>query len=214
MKRSTKHTLLGSSVTLLAVGIIFLIFFRRDEIPVQDLQVTAAPKGEVETQAPEAETSPAVERKGPDTEALETTRSMLKNNLSALYTGQRLFHEEYKRYTTDLVFIGPILTPNTNFKYGFVRPYRDVDTIIVEGAAEDPMRMTSDDVMSFETESSYTPEAEAIDLRSFASYCKKGCTASGNQFEILIVAPLPNGKFDAWVIDEEKKIQQVLDGSK
>lgn len=190
-------------------------FFSRREDPAKSETRKVAPS--VPSQRPPEtpmppKVIPPTARATVDMKKIENLRSQIKLNLSGIYTAEASMHADYKRYSTDLTFMGMGPGPEMNFKYGFIHPFRPKDTPEDSPLREDPTRMSTDETLSEEEGASYTPEAEAIDLSQFEKYCRKGCTASETGFEVIIVAPLPNGDYDVWLIDEEKKIVQVRNG--
>lgn len=146
-------------------------------------------------------------------EDIKSIRSKQKLHLSAIYTALKAMHADFKRYSTDLHYMGYRPDTEIDLKIGFIKPYYPADLETSENSYEDPERMTN--VLSADDPAvTITDLADAIDLSSYEHLCKKGCTANEKGFEIMVVSPLQNGKHDVWVINEKKEIVQVQDGMK
>ncbi|MES2526555.1 MAG: hypothetical protein V4598_05685 [Bdellovibrionota bacterium] len=146
-------------------------------------------------------------------ENIKDIRSKQKLHLSAIYTALKSMHADYDRYSTDLFYMGYGPEGEIDFKIGFIKPYYPEQLASTEHSYEDPERMTN--VLGIEDPSvTVTDLVDAIDLSSYEHLCKKGCTANEKEFELMVVSPLQNGKHDVWVINENKQIIQVLDGTK
>ncbi len=146
-------------------------------------------------------------------EDIKSIRSRQKLHLASIYTALKAMHADFKRYSTDLHYMGYRPDTEIDLKIGFIKPYYPADLETSENSYEDPERMTN--VLSADDPAvTITDLADAIDLSDYEHLCKKGCTATDKEFEIMVVSPLQNGKHDVWVINEKKEIVQVLDGTR
>ena len=156
----------------------------------------------------------SVSRSLPDEATITQLRSRAKLDLSALYTGQAAFFADHNRYSTDLVFIG--WSPSQeqmDFKLGFLTEYRPAKLAVVNGTEEDPSRLDSDEFLGGDDRYRYTSAAEPITLFDYEKFCRRGCTATKDTFEILVILPLgDSGKVDVWSINQDKKLLQLWDG--
>lgn len=153
---------------------------------------------------------------------IQKLRNEAKLSLASNYVAMISFKAEWNRYTTDLRSAG--FTPNKSelsYKQGFINQFQPADKAN-QNTNEDfhsTKNLTVDTYIGeYDSQSEqifrYAPGVENINLDDYSSYCKQGCSASANQFEILLVLPLPNSnKVDVWTINERKVMQQVLDGT-
>lgn len=95
--------------------------------------------------------------------------------------------------------------PIIKFKMGFlgdVQPERSsTDVLIGEMAAGTGERYR------------YSDEVRSLDLRDYSHYCKNGCNASKEGFEMLLVVPLDAEHVDVWLVNDNKEMVLVKDGS-
>ncbi len=153
-------------------------------------------------------------------EQLRERRSEAKMALASFYSGQKAFHAEYKRYSTDLKAIG--WRPNEpliKYKIGFVAAFRPSSYSDSEEFREDPTRLDTDSYINDAANElgevfKYDERVESVRLSDYETYCKKGCTADETGFEILVVMPLGNsGRVDVWSINDQKEIRLISDGA-
>ncbi len=178
----------------------------------------AATKTVVESAKPAPELQ--VRRKElPDAATLHELRSGVKLNLSTIYSAQKAFFSDYKRYSTDLIYVG--WAPNVakmNFKLGFLQPFRPKTLSTSDGTEEDPSRLDSDEFLQTPFADSgdrfhYSKAAEAISLFDYEKFCRQQCTANSKGFEVLVVLPLgESGRVDVWSISDKKELRQLWDG--
>jgi hypothetical protein len=183
----------ASIALLIAIAIYFSIPAEQPKtLEVNPKPVTEPTVSPVPVQTVSATPVAPKEKKKLHPEELKKLRSEMKSSLAAAYTALAAGRADFNRYSTDIKYLGMSVGPNMKFKWGFLHPFDPDEKVSDQYDDEDPMRMTSDDLVR-EYDGSYTPEAHAIDLAQFASYCKKGCTASEKGFEVIIVTPIPGG---------------------
>lgn len=153
-------------------------------------------------------------------ERIEKIRNMTKATLSMSYTAQKTYFAENKRYSTDLKSIG--WSPpeaEMHFKMGFINPYRPPEYRDYPGLREEPLRLDTDTFLNETAIESndiyqYTSETKNIRLSDYERYCRAGCTADDQHFEIMIVVPLDkSGHEDVWIINEKKEMTLVVNGA-
>jgi hypothetical protein len=151
---------------------------------------------------------------------VEELREETKAFLSSIYTSQKAFQAEYNQYTTDLVGSG--MVPSSAiipFKAGFLEPSEESNEISPEENIN-ARRLSTDSFIGDLDDYShstfqYAPFVREIDLDSYKDYCKHGCTADKQGFEMLIATPLGNsGQIDVWIVNDNKEIILVKDGTK
>jgi hypothetical protein len=210
------------------LALILLVTYWPGPAKENDSQRAANPKvAPLAQPAPQLSLSPKIARDDssnpprslPDEATIQSLRARVKLNLSTIYAAQKSFFADFGHYSTDLVFIG--WSPNVaqmDFKLGFLQPFQPSKPAVAGGTEEDPSRMDSDEFLGVLNHDQsepghYTKAAEAISLAEFERFCRKGCTANTNSFEVLVILPLgESGKVDVWTINESKKLQQVWDG--
>ena len=158
-----------------------------------------------------------------DLAEIQQRRSNAKFALASGFTAQFAFHAEYERYTTDLKSLGFVPMQNElNYKMGFINQFHPAadDNQSTHEDWDSTKNLTTDTFIGEPTDKpdqkfTYAPETNAINLHDYARYCERGCTASDQEFEMLVVFPLPHSdRVDVWIVNEKKEIQQVLDGTK
>ncbi|WP_413288485.1 hypothetical protein [Bdellovibrio sp. HCB337] len=144
--------------------------------------------------------------------------SEIKSNLASIYVAQKAFFAETGRYSTDLKAIGwDPLDGEINLKVGFLEPSTEGDLVPDEtpqgrmdsdylmGLKIDPL---SGDKVSYE----YSKFAQNISLKNFSQYCRRGCSATSNRFEVMAISKTgPHGEPEAWIIDDDKNIIKVTE---
>ncbi len=142
----------------------------------------------------------------------------MKVSLAALYAGQKSFFAEYSRYSTDFLALGYSPEGSLKHKTGFLRPYNPKEA--TSPTEQSGRQILSTDELNdlYEREQgpnklfSITPEAKKISLEMAARFCRNGCTADGEHFEIFAVANLDEDPdLDVWLIDETKTILHAND---
>ncbi len=155
-------------------------------------------------------------------EKVKELRSMAKLQLASSYSAFKAFYVEYNRYTTDLKSAGwwPS-TPVMGYRMGFVQPFYPGEGLVInEDLKEDPRALENDILINQkdeigQTTYSFDTNAEKLRLQDYAHLCEKGCSATEEEFEVLLVLPLGDtGKTDVWTINEKKELKLVLDGTK
>jgi hypothetical protein len=173
--------------------------------------------------APPAAQTPKEEEEEPlpppvSPDEIKTLRQQAKATLSGFYSSQRAFYSEFHRYTTDLKAAG--WTPNSgamNYKLGFLVEGSLPASAEADRSMEDPRRMSTD---NFDGEDytnqerfTYSREIAGVTLQEYAQYCKSGCTADSETFEIMLILPLGDYRhIDVWLINEKKELRHVRDG--
>ncbi len=152
-------------------------------------------------------------------------RREAKRILSDAYAALKAAHEEFGRYSTDFHFVG--FTPFEEqesavieYKTGFIKPFDDVELIETKHSSENPESMSTDTFMNIPinvTNSDrnailYSESAKTVLLGNYAKYCKNGCTATEDSFEMLLVRPLKGHGKDVWIINEKKELILACDG--
>jgi hypothetical protein len=155
-----------------------------------------------------------------DDEKLQEARMITRVQLASVYAAEKTFFMEYGRYTTDIKFLGLNLSEaEIGFKMGFLSPTRPVVVAYVDSTLhEEPDRMDSDSLIGDTYQETneryeYTNEAQGLSLKGLDSYCRQGCSADETQFEMLMAVPLSVGHTDVWLVNSEKDITLVQDGS-
>jgi hypothetical protein len=185
------------------------------EAPPPPQKPPPAPKPAPQPVAPAA---PAPRALNVSQERINFLRNQARSSLSAAYTAQRAFRAEFGRYTTDLKAAGwSPASFNLPYKMGFLSEFRanpNNDSIQIE---EDP-RLNStdsfigdryDDLNSYR----YDDAANSLSLSEFQHYCRQGCTAGDDSFEMVLAIPLGDAQHtDVWLINEKKGIELVQDG--
>lgn len=148
-------------------------------------------------------------------EEVESVRQVAKSQLAGMYTAQRSFHAEFDRYTTDLTAMGYAFDEGEiNAKIGFLREYSPPDKI--DELNENPENMNTDSLVASKAgevpKNTYTDAASKISLDNLSGYCKRGCTANENEFEMLVAVPLGGGRVDVWLVNSKKEMELVQDG--
>ncbi len=153
---------------------------------------------------------------------IQKLRSEAKMTLASNYAAMASFRAELNRYTTDLKSAGFMLSKSEiSYKLGFLKQFHPAGDNN-QNTNEDfhsEKNLTTDTFIGEKDSLSnqifkYATGVENINLDDYSKYCKKGCTASANEFEILLVLPLPNSsQVDVWTINEKKVLEQVLDGT-
>lgn len=146
-------------------------------------------------------------------EEVERIRTEMKISLAVLYAAQKSFWAETGRYSTDLKAVG-FTTQGKELwsKLGFLSPYSPPEIL----GKEDPRVMDTDSLFR-ESDPAKAPRlrftARPVDLGSLARFCRQGCTATADQFEIIAAAQLMEGyPPDVWLITEKKTIRSVSNG--
>ena len=150
---------------------------------------------------------------------IQALRNQARSNLSAAFSAQRAFRAEFGRYTTDLKAAGwAPNNPNIAFKFGFLTEFRaDTNNDPPTDLREDPRQMTTDsfigdrydDMFNFR----YEDSANSVALNEYSRFCRNGCTAKDDTFEIVMAVPLGDAQHvDVWMINEQKQMELVLDG--
>ncbi|HEY8280797.1 MAG TPA: hypothetical protein VIH99_14295 [Bdellovibrionota bacterium] len=145
-------------------------------------------------------------------------RSDMKISLAAIYGAQKSFYSEYHRYSTDLRQIGysPESPQKLSFKTGFLAPFYPQNL----NKTEDPRFRSFDDYVESDRSTPdqgihYANGAESLDLSSAQHFCKQGCTADAEHFEVITAANLDNDPdLDVWILSETKTIVHVFDDLK
>jgi hypothetical protein len=185
----------------------------RPQSPVAKTVAMAPPVKRVEREVREPK------KELPNEATLKSLRSGAKLNLAMIYTAQKSFFSDFKRYSTDLIYVG--WAPNVarmNFKLGFLHQLRPKNLIMSEGTTEDPSRMDSDEYLQTPFNDSgdryhYSKAAESISLFDYEKFCRQRCTANADGFEVLVVLPLgDSGRVDVWSITDKKELRQLWDG--
>jgi hypothetical protein len=145
-------------------------------------------------------------------------RQEIKVALAAAHAGQTAFRIEAERYSSDLRGLG--WTPKEAqipYKLGFISR---TDAKEKEGFEREDASQFSTDAFIGETANSkgiryeYTASAQKQNLSAFKKFCKHGCVAGKDTFEILAVLPLGQDYgIDVWRIDHHKKLEMVQDGT-
>lgn len=211
---------------IILILVLFYFFTRKDPLldssdssltHKQKIALASRPIGEplsLEDKNDETTSASEAEKIGPlTTEELKNLRTQLKISLSQAYTAQAAFYADFQRYSTDLHFMGFWLGPETKFKLGFLEAFHPEKLATVDGAGEDPLRMTTDEIIRETKDASYASFIKDIDLSDFRHFCKKNCSAGPKGFEVIVVTKLPGQDYDVWLINEEKKILHVKDGT-
>lgn len=122
--------------------------------------------------------------------------------LHAIYAGEAAFRIEFHTFTTALSGIGVECLENiSSYSYGFLLPSQNSEaTSIVEVANYDVNRMSCD-------------RTKGADLEIIRSYCSD-CTAEKSKFKAVVWKRLSNNNLDIWIIDENKKLVNVLNGAR
>jgi hypothetical protein len=179
-------------------------------------KVTNLPTAEVKSKPAEVKVlSPE------DLETIKQMRSNAKANLASVYTALVSAQGEWGHYSTDLNAIG--YAPNGNlmpFKLGFLSPYHPpIESSLNMGEPDQTTEFLTTDQFNNKIRSNskeptyYNDLADKIKLSDYAQYCKKECTATDNEFEVLLVLPLLDLQHvDVWTVNDRKEIIQVVDG--
>jgi hypothetical protein len=230
-----RKSLRNIAIAALLAGLALWLYPRHKEAPPLPVE---EPKVEIPAQKPEAKPEVKPEEPAPPAEAAEepaeegddslppvatpdeikALRQQAKAALSGFYSSQRAFHMEFNRYTTDLKAAG--WTPSAgamNYKLGFLAEAALPPQTETDGSLEDPRRKSTDDFdgedYTNQERFQYSREAEGLTLQEFAHYCKRGCTADAETFEIMLILPLgDNRHVDVWLINEKKELVQARDG--
>lgn len=145
-------------------------------------------------------------------------RSSMKISLAALYGAQKSFYSEYARYSTDFNALG--YSPGENVlrhKTGFLKTFAPKEPASeTEGRSRQVSSFDELDAFYRERDPNgrmpFSPETESVDLEDAAHFCRKGCTASETEFEILSAANLDDDpELDVWLIDDTKTLIHVSD---
>lgn len=149
-------------------------------------------------------------------EEIAQARSEIKITLAAIYAGQKSFHSEYGRYSTDL-FRGIGFMPEGKerwSKVGFLQPHSPRKL----AEAEDPRYLdidayTNDPEIVPEQRPAYRNQGEKLSLADLSSHCRQGCTADQHGFEVMAAVTLvPGEPPEVWLINDKKELRQVQDG--
>lgn len=159
------------------------------------------------------------------THEIEQARQEAKMLLSSAYTALKSTHAEIGRYSTDFNAIGfdPFVHKEgeiVRYKLGFLQPFEPDALIETDTIHESPESMSTDSMMTYPINitapkrevASYSDEAKSVSLNDYSKYCKMGCTANTDSFEILLVRPLEGHGKDVWLINDKKEIILVCDG--
>lgn len=143
---------------------------------------------------------------------IEDLRQMTKANLGGAFTAFHASKAEFGRFSTDFMTVG--FEPHFKelpFKLGFLEAYWPEKLVRYETIEETPDYMTSDAWVNFDVnESGYkyaSPEVEDIDLSQFSSFCKMGCTAGEDYFELMSAFLVDNETIEVWTIDHKKRLR-------
>jgi len=164
--------------------------------------------------APRATSAPQAVKSSPDFAPLNpaeiaVARSEMKVTLAGIYGAQKSFYAEYGRYSTDLNALG--YSPEGEKRMsraGFLRPFQPE----VFAGSEDPNSLNID---QFENKVfKFSRSAVGVSLGNLSRYCRQGCTADNDQFELIAAAQLsPGAEPDVWVINQNKELIHVNDGA-
>lgn len=150
----------------------------------------------------------------PNAAAIEKARASAKGRLFSAFAALKSYYYQNHRYTTDLDALGLQPMPPMNYKMGFLREFNSTDL----DQYERPTIMNTDKYIGRKITVSesfqYTPEADKISLDSLSGFCKHYCTATENDFEIILAYPLGNDRYDVWTINSNKELELVQDGLK
>jgi hypothetical protein len=140
---------------------------------------------------------------------IAAARVEMKVTLAALYAAQKSFYAEYGRYSTDLNAVG--YSPDEKERMsraGFLRPFRP------EGLAgsADPSFLSLDQFNPQQFK--FSRSAKGLSLPNLSHYCRQGCSADEAQFEIIAASQFsPGAEPDVWVINQNKELVHLNDGS-
>lgn len=152
-------------------------------------------------------------------EEIEHIRQKVKSLLSGAYASQMAFKAEYDQYVSDIMVAGVSLDPVVTFKAGFLERSAEPPGMTSQ-VNIDVRRMNTDSLMGERDEATnevyeYAPNVQDIDLSAYKGFCKYGCTANKDHFEMMMAVPLGSAeKVDVWIINDQKEIIQVKDGTK
>ena len=190
--------------------------------PSPPVRSAPAPAAQATDEARETSAAPARPAQGisPE-ERLERAngiRSSMKVSLAALYAAQKSFYSEYARYSTDFNALGYSPEDETfRHKTGFLKTFTPLEPTS-ETEARSRQVSSFDELDAYYRERDpngrlpFSPETESLDLEDAARFCRKGCTASETEFEILSAANLDDDpELDVWLIDETKMLVHVND---
>jgi len=143
----------------------------------------------------------------------------IKGNLASMYVAQKAFHAEFGRYTTDLKAIGwDPRAGEVNVKIGFAEPAMGVSDLVDDESLESRLdsdyftQLTTDPLSGEKVSYKYSKFGEDISLKNLSQYCRRGCSATSDRFEIMAVSKIgPNGEPDVWLIDDDKNIIHVTE---
>jgi len=142
----------------------------------------------------------------------DSLRTQARQFLLRLYGAQKAFWAEHGRYTTDLTALG-IRPPGLEipFKFGFLKPFHPEELLANALVREDPSRTNSDHFLlelepAHQQRYAYVSSLESLDLSQHASACHLGCTASEQDFEVLLVYPTASGKVEVWTVSGDRRI--------
>jgi hypothetical protein len=214
-----------------AVALIILLlmtFSKKNKEPVEPVSVpaTAAQTEEITatvtektptpTTTPSPSATPPPPLPPPSKEAnVEKVRAFAKATLSSLYAAQRAFHSEKGRYSTDLKALGwapgdRLLT----YKMGFVEAFQPEK----KDSGEVPEDMSTDSFMGHvdpdtNKEFAYHRDVQDTIIENYRGLCQDHCTASTDNFEVMLVIPIGKGREDVWLINSNKELRLVKDGT-
>lgn len=149
-------------------------------------------------------------------EEVKKIRTEIKVGLAGLYTAEKAYQAEYGRYTTDLTVIGwEPMEAKSNIKVGFVMAFNPKQLTERESPRSMDSEILRDEIQSQgRTPFEVTARAKDIDLERYESYCQRGCTADETHFEIMASTHLGYGKPEIWILNENKEIKQLNDGTR
>ena len=185
------------------------------------LDTIPALEAPLEVSAPAAAPAPKSEGAKPKSLSpaeIQAARSEMKVALAANYGGQKSFFSEYNRYSTDFRMIGYVPEPGALLyaKFGYLSPFVPSNPL-----ENEDHRFIDSDAFVNEEEAVpegrpvYRPSAEAITLGNYSGFCRQGCTAGDDFFELMVAAQLIEGyPADVWVINEKKELRHVQDGTR
>jgi hypothetical protein len=142
------------------------------------------------------------EKMNPQQVAAQARQGQARVALNEIAMAQAVFHIDHELYTSDLKKLEISNTEKSFYKVGFIEASKEK----VDGV--NPQNFNSD-ALKWNYDSSF-----GIDKLKWAEAKKhcKDCVAQKSKFKAIAIGYIP--KLDVWTIDQDKKLQHVIDGSK